>query len=623
MRSRDPRRPLALLAALTLAGSPMAAAAQNFIPLRVGQPADGRLADADPKLSERGRFKVYRFDAVAGRRYVISMQSEDFDPYVSVARMVGGITDVMKSDDDGGEGTNARMRFTAREGGSHLVIAQAFSEEGSGGYTVKVELAPEPTTASSQPLQLGRSVSGTLAETDASLDEDESFYDTYTLRGRRGQRVVVEMRSDSFDTFLHLGRMQGREFESMETDDDGLEGTDSRLRYTLPEDGEYVIRANSVGSGETGPYTLEVRERQAPAPAREQAIRIGGNVSGELSETDAELEDEEILYDLYSLQGRRGQRIQVDMQAEYDTYLDLGRMQGGSWQSIKADDDGGDGTNARLRITLPDDGAYLIRARSFSEGATGAYTLAVRELPAPTPARAQAARLGETVRGSLAENDAVLEDEEIHYDLFTLRGREGQRLVVEMSSDSFDTYLDLGRMNDGTWESLRTDDDGMGQGTNSRLRFTLPEEGEYMIRARSLGEGDTGPYTFVVNERAAGSPSAAREIRAGQQLQGSLEDNDHELDDGSFYDEFTYAGQRGEEITIDMSATGFDTFVSFGRMVGGTFEEIATNDDGDEGTNSHLVVRLTEPGEYTIRANSLGGGQTGAYTIRVQSSRDR
>ena len=35
-------------------------------------------------------------------------------------------------------------------------------------------------------------------------------------------------------------------------------GTDSFLELTLPEAGEYVIRATTFGSGSTGRYTLRV-----------------------------------------------------------------------------------------------------------------------------------------------------------------------------------------------------------------------------------------------------------------------------------------------------------------------------------------------------------------------------
>jgi hypothetical protein len=624
MRGTHPIGRFALLSALALAASALPAAAQSFPVIRVGQSVQGSIAESDPALSERGRFKVYRFDAAAGSRYVVTMESEAFDAYVAVARQVGGITDVLKSDDDGGDGTNSRLRFTAERAGSYLVIAQSFGEDGTGGFNLKVEAAPQPTTAAPQAIQFGRSVSGSLADTDASLDEDDSYYDTYTLHGRRGQRLVVEMRSEDFDTFLHFGRMQGGEFEAIKTDDDGLEDTDSRLRVTLTDDGDYVIRANSVGAAETGAYTLVVNERPTPPPATAQNLRVGGSVSGELADTDAALEDEDIYYDLYAFPVRSGQRLQVEMRAEgFDAFLDLGRMSNGAWESIKTDDDGGDGTNARIRYTATENGTLMVRARSFAEGASGAYTLSLREAEAPVAARPQPARLGETTRGNLADNDAVLEDEEIHYDLYTLHGRAGQRLSIEMRSDSFDTYLDLGRMQGGNWESLRTDDDGLGEGTNSKLLFTLPAEGEYMIRARSLGDGATGPYTFVVNERAAGTPSAPRAIRAGEELQGALADTDSELDDGSYYDVFTYAGQQGEEVTLTMTSSAFDTFLQFGRMSGGSFEEIATNDDGDDGTNSRLVVRLTQTGEYVIRANSLGGGRTGDYRLRVASNRDR
>jgi hypothetical protein len=73
-----------------------------------------------------------------------------------------------------------------------------------------------------------------------------------------------------------------------------------------------------------------------------------------------------------------------------------------------------------------------------------------------------------------------------------------------------------------------------------------------------------------------------------------------------------------------MDSDEFDTYVAIGRMEDcGDFEEIATMDDGGEGTNTLLEVTLPEDGEYVIRANSYSADETGSYTLVVESSRDR
>jgi hypothetical protein len=106
-------------------------------------------------------------------------------------------------------------------------------------------------------IQVGQTVRGSLASSDAVLD-DGSHYDPYMLTGRAGQTVVVTMRSSAFDTYLAVGRMSGKAFEAIETDDDGAGGTDSQVTVTFSSAGEYVIRANSLAADGAGDYTLEV-----------------------------------------------------------------------------------------------------------------------------------------------------------------------------------------------------------------------------------------------------------------------------------------------------------------------------------------------------------------------------
>jgi hypothetical protein len=345
--------------------------------LRVGQTANGTLAASDPTLSEHGHFKVYRFDARQGQRLVVTMRSKDFDAFLTLARTVGGITDPIKTDDDRGGDTDARIRFTADRAGQYLVIAQALAEDGLGAFSVSLEAASEPTTAQPRAISLGQNASGTLAETDAVLDDDDTFYDTWTITGRKGQRLLVDMGSEAFDAYLSFGRMENGEFSSIATNDDvGRENTDARIRVTLPEDGQYVIRANSVGAGATGPYTLVVTER---APAAEAAapvdLRAGQEVSASLDDNDPVMEDESF-YDYYVYEGRQGEEVTVTMASEdFDTFLAIGRMDGDTFSELSSNDDGTDGTNSALTFTLPENGRYIIRANSLSAGNTGAYKL--------------------------------------------------------------------------------------------------------------------------------------------------------------------------------------------------------------------------------------------------------
>ncbi len=369
----------AMLAA-ALAGAAAPAAAQDAI--RVGQTVNGSLAESDPALTERGRFKVYRFDARKGQRLVATLRSGAFDAYLTVARSVGGLTDALKSDDDRGGGTDARVRFTAPADGQYLLVAQSLAEDGTGGFTLELQNAPAATTAQTRAIRVGQTLSGSLAESDAVLDDDDSYYDTYTLTAAQGQRLLIDMTSDSFDTFLAFGRMENGEFNAAQTDDDGGDGTNARLRVTVDGPGEYVIRANSLGAGLTGPYTLAVSERPAPpAVATPRPITAGQEVSGALEESDAVMEDESF-YDYWTYRGTANERIRITMRSDdFDTFVAVGSLDGATFSLLDSNDDAGeDGTNSQLEFTLPSSGTFVIRANALSAGNTGAYTLKVEKL---------------------------------------------------------------------------------------------------------------------------------------------------------------------------------------------------------------------------------------------------
>jgi hypothetical protein len=372
----------AALTACLLSALPLALHAQpGTEPIQVGQSVNGSIAAGDPHVFGRGAFRAYRFQGTAGQRLVATLQSGDFDTFLIVGRVVGPLMDELKSDDDGGEeGTNSRLRVTLPEDGTYLVVAQSFSEDGAGAFSLGLQTAPQPTTGQARPITLGGSVTGELTETDWSEDENDRLYDVWTFRGRAGQRVMARMESGDFDTYLNLGRMQNGEFESLSTDDDGgEEGTNSRLSHVLPEDGEYVIRASSYGD-QGGAYTLSLEERVSRAPAAARPLEAGRQVEGELDDTDAVLETDGSYYELWSYRGHAGEQLRIRMNSDdFDTYVAIGRMEGGcgDFEEIATMDDGGDGTNTLLEITLPEDGEYVIRANSFSADQTGDYTIVV------------------------------------------------------------------------------------------------------------------------------------------------------------------------------------------------------------------------------------------------------
>jgi hypothetical protein len=214
-------------------------------------------------------------------------------------------------------------------------------------------------------IRKGNAARGTLGTGDSKLDDD-SFYDMWTYRAQAGETVKITLRSSDFDAYLAVGRMDGDQFASDETDDDGAGGTDAEVKTTFREAGVYHIRVNSLGAGEKGAYTLMVEEGPVTSPPMVQgSLSIGSSVSGSLTEDDPMLDDESH-YDLWTYRGRAGETIRLTLRSDdFDAYLSFGTMDGEDFDELGNDDDGAGGTDAKLTVTISNDGDYTERDKSL------------------------------------------------------------------------------------------------------------------------------------------------------------------------------------------------------------------------------------------------------------------
>lgn len=110
-----------------------------------------------------------------------------------------------------------------------------------------------------------------------------------------------------------------------------------------------------------------------------------------------------------------------------------------------------------------------------------------------------------------------------------------------------------------------------------------------------------------------------RTLKAGDTITGILTDGDPQLEaDGSYYHTYTYRARDNERITVTLRSEDFDTHLAVGR--GEKCEApCVIDDDGAGGTDARLRMSLYEGGLYTIRVNTLSRGETGRYTLHVDS----
>ena len=120
---------------------------------------------------------------------------------------------------------------------------------------------------------------------------------------------------------------------------------------------------------------------------------------------------------------------------------------------------------------------------------------------------------GATVEGAIEDGDLTQAEDSWRYDDYAVTARAGQRFEAILRSGAFDTYLEVFPPDEAA-EALATDDDGLGEGTDSRLRFTASEAGTYTLRARPLSGLEGGAYTLSLTERPPAPPSSPESGRA-------------------------------------------------------------------------------------------------------------
>ena len=260
-------------------------------------------------------------------------------------------------------------------------------------------------------------------------------------------------------------------------------------------------------------------------------------------------------------------------------------------------------------------GTYYLVAQSLKDDGVGNFTVRLDTLPAVIITPPKMVTMGAPLTGELTETDPTVDDKGAYFDLYKISARKGQKLLIEMASGDVDSFVGIGRMTTDSLVVDETDDDGGGE-KNARLRYTVKEDGEYIIRAQALEANSTGSYTIKVSERVIRPPTILN-LAPNLPVSGTLTDNAQESEDGSLYDLYRIAVRAGETATITMRSTEFDSYLVLGQMKDGEWSQIAFDDDGAGGNNARLAHTFDAAGEYLIRANTVGAGKTGAYTIRV------
>ena len=590
-----------------LLGAPLAAQDRT---IAVGQSATGELTSADPTArSRRAPYHLWTLEGRRGQRIVIDLMASEFDP-VLVVRDDAGFP--VGRDDDGGEGNNSRLRTVLPRDGRYRVIVTAFNENSRGRYTMAITSweAPDAPAAGATPaLTVGQDRTGVLEPGD-EIAGDGPYQDRWTVEARAGQRLRADLSSADFDAYLIL---LGPDGQQLAADDDGGDGNNSSLGWRAAAAGAYTLIASSFrDEPQTGAYRLAVVEETGvfADPGVSAAIATGERKEGRLEAGDTE--GRRGFEDTWTFQGRAGQLARIDVTSQaLDSYAIL-RLAG---TPVDSNDDGGEGTNARLMVILPQTGTYTLVVSSYAINSGGGRYDVSLAISAPPAGAGRVERLtpGRRASGRLEVGDRPRSGGGFQ-DLWEFDGRQGRTAVIEMRSAEFDAFLEL-RDPDG---ALVAENDDGGDGTDALITATLPQSGRYRVVARSYGEREaSGFYELdLTNAGAAAQPGRTAELREDEVVFGRLEEGDSLVGDSTYADVFTFRAPRNGDVTIDLRSSEFDAYLIVKDADGVTQ---STDDDGGDGTDARVLLRVERGATYRIIANSYGEDRaTGTYRIAVR-----
>ncbi|MGD1899437.1 MAG: trypsin-like peptidase domain-containing protein [Phormidesmis sp.] len=147
--------------------------------------------------------------------------------------------------------------------------------------------------------------------------------------------------------------------------------------------------------------------------------------------------------------------------------------------------------------------------------------------------------------------------------------------------------------------------------------ITISQVNDFLADVRS----GSAPLTAQQSPFLQGSNRSAQQITLnGDPISGQLTRDSAVLPtDNSYYDAYSFEGQRGQQVAIEMSSASIDAYLILLSPQG---RDLIQDDDSGGNSNARLTFTLPEDGTYTVLANSYGSRETGSYSLRVAEGND-
>ena len=365
------------------------------------------------------------------------------------------------------------------------------------------------------------------------------FMQGWTLEGAAGDRIVIDMRSAGFDSYLFF---TGPGFPVPLFDDDGGGNLHSRICVELPTAGSYRVLAGPLSGDSAGEsYTLTpstsdaetlcgsfeispsvMVDRLAHLPTEGRSLSVGEEHAGYLDITAARHPETNQLIQAWSFEAQAGQTVYIDVVSEdFDPLL---YAIGPGIEGVLFFDDFPGGCNTRMEILPTVSGTLTLLPGSFYQQASGDFLIRASTNPGPleeggcdgsdtgstggisadpstiasiSSGESRRIDVGTEVAGELGPDDELLPSADQPAQSWTVAVQAGDDLIFELLSDDFDPVLYLD--GPGLFTPLM-DDDGAGS-FNSRIVYTVAESGLMRLVVTALSAGDSGTFRLRVLRR--------------------------------------------------------------------------------------------------------------------------
>ena len=305
----------------------------------------------------------------------------------------------------------------------------------------------------------------------------------------------------------------------------------------------------------------------------------------------------------YSVRAAETSILTVETFGSTDTYLEAYYGVGVERSFITENDDGGEGTNARIELFVTADREYLFKLRGYNNEISGPFRIMAASEPMPSPTEL---RFGSVHKGTL-DPDAS------HW--YSVRARERGTLTVETfgrintNIGVYDAQYDL------LWISY-----GGGMGNNAIVE--IPVEPDQVFIFRLMGYNDvTENYEIAANfdtippdrERNI-ERSSAVVMKLGEAVPVYL----HNPGESRW---FRYETPRhetprtGTRFAVQTRGRSVDTMLFLYDSQGNLLFE---DDDSGEGVNAFIFERLDD-GVYFIEARAFSRTATGRFTLHAET----